>query len=166
MITSVKPERMCASACIFILAAGVTRIPTPEGHVFIHRPRFDPTYFANLRPDQARLKYNVLLGELRKYYVDEINGSEEVFTLMISIPSDQARSLTYEELKHFGIAGDDPAWEEYTEAQQIKRFGPLRWPIIKKCIARKPELAPCLKQAYAEYPDDNPPFTITPAENK
>ncbi len=123
MMTLVKPERECASACVFILSAGATRVPTPASHVVIHRPRLDPTYFANLSPEEARIRYNTLLAELRKYYVDEINGSEEVFRLIMSTPSDQARLLTYEELQRFGVAGYDPAWEEYTEARQIKDTG-------------------------------------------
>jgi ATP-dependent protease ClpP protease subunit len=48
MHTVVMPERECASACVFILAAGVLRIPTQKAHVAVHRPRFDPTYFAAL----------------------------------------------------------------------------------------------------------------------
>src|SRR5665213_1124172 len=53
IFTVVKPERVCASACVFILIAGASHTPTNSAHIGLHRPSFDPSYFANLTPQQA-----------------------------------------------------------------------------------------------------------------
>ena len=46
--TDVTNNALCASACIFILAAGVDR--SAYGRIGIHRPHYDDTYFAGLGP--------------------------------------------------------------------------------------------------------------------
>jgi hypothetical protein len=53
-----------------------------------------------------------------------MNGDEEAFRLIMSTPSDQVRVLTYAEMQQFGLAGNDPAWEEFTEAQAVKLWAP------------------------------------------
>jgi hypothetical protein len=72
---------------------------------------------------------------------------------MMSIPSDQLRPLTDSELDRFGLAGEDPAWEEYVDAEQIKTYGPLRWPFIKRCVEPSGDLAGCVRKVYEQYPD-------------
>jgi hypothetical protein len=42
-----NPPRMCASACVLILAAGARRSAT-EASIGVHRPRFDEHLFAGL----------------------------------------------------------------------------------------------------------------------
>lgn len=44
MLTGVVRKMECDSACVFILAAGVERVG--DGKVGLHRPAFDPTFFA------------------------------------------------------------------------------------------------------------------------
>jgi hypothetical protein len=72
MFTGIMPERECASACVFILMAGVFRLAGPTAHVGIHRPKFDPVYFAGLTPDQARATYDSMVRDLRKYFLLDI----------------------------------------------------------------------------------------------
>ena len=53
---------VCASACVFIWAAGAIR----EGDVLaVHRPSFNAKDFSSLSPDQSREKYNDLLSKTR-----------------------------------------------------------------------------------------------------
>jgi hypothetical protein len=63
--TDVGGNGTCASACVFILAAGVER--DAYGKIGIHRPRFDDRYFADLTPAQARAKYEQLQTGARSY---------------------------------------------------------------------------------------------------
>jgi hypothetical protein len=62
----------------------------------------------------------------------------------------------------FGLRGMDAAWDEYLEAQDIKEYGPIRWPFIKECTIEavsRPGMTlryaqdACVKKAYEQYPD-------------
>lgn len=154
MYTRVLPGRQCASACVFILQAGVIRVPALGSHVAVHRPKFDAAYFADLTPDQARTTYNNMVGELRKYFISEMNGSDEAFRLMVTTPSDQVRVLTFAELRDLGLNGEDASYEEYSEALNIKKYGTVRWPLIKDCVGPSGDLAGCEKKAYELFPKD------------
>lgn len=152
MNTMVEDQRECASACILILAAGVARMPQPSARIGLHRPKFDPEYFANLAPQEAHAKYNSLVENLRKYLIDEMGGNEDAFRLMLSTPSDDVRFLSFGEMQKFGLFGTDPAWDEYSEAQSVKRFGAKRWKFIKHCI--ESSAGDCVQKAYEQYPDE------------
>jgi ATP-dependent protease ClpP protease subunit len=153
MITVVKPERECSSACVFILMAGVIRDPIDLAHVGLHRPKFDATYFASLTPEEARVKYNTLVEALRKYFIDDMGGNEQAFRLMMSTPSYDVRFLSFAEMQEFGLLGNDPVWDEYNEAQEVKQYGTKRWPLIKRCIGPSGDFAGCVKKVYELYPD-------------
>ncbi len=153
LTTRVMPGHECVSACVFILQAGVIRIPALGSHVEVHRPKFDPIYFADLKPDQARTTYNRMVEDLRKYFVGEMGGSDEAFRLIMTTPSDQLRALSFTELKELGLNGQDPSYEEYSEALMIKKYGQSRWSFIKACIAPSGNLPECEKKAYERFPD-------------
>jgi hypothetical protein len=153
MNTMVDEQQECASACILILMAGVARMPQPSAHIGLHRPRFDPAYFADLAPEEAHAKYNALVEDLRKYFIDEMGGNEDVFRLMLSTPSDHVRFLSFGEMQKFGLFGTDPAWDEYSEAQSTKRFGARRWQFIKQCVQSSGGGRSCVQKAYEQYPD-------------
>lgn len=70
----------------------------------------------------------------------------------MSTPSDELRTLTVAELEEFGLRGQDPAWEEYLDAQMVKQYGPIRWPLIKRCIGPSGDIDGCVKKAYEQYP--------------
>ncbi|MBV9780128.1 MAG: hypothetical protein JOY62_09165 [Acidobacteriaceae bacterium] len=152
MTTVVRPERECDSACVFVLIAGAIKLPTDLAHVGLHRPRFDAEYFARLTPDQARVKYNSLIEYLKDYFVKEMGGSEEAFRLMLSTPSDSLRLLSAAEMDRLGLRGEDPAWDELINAKMIERYGPIRWPLIKRCIGPSGDIAGCEKRVYEQYP--------------
>jgi hypothetical protein len=153
MFTAIMPERKCASACVFILMAGVYRLAGPTARVGIHRPKFDSEYFADLTPDHARTIYDSMLREVQKYFLVDMSGSDEAFRLMMAIPSDQLRWLTYDEVNRLNLLGADPAWDEYLEAQRIKEYGLERWSFIKQCFVEglgSHDI--CKKKAYERYP--------------
>jgi hypothetical protein len=82
MVTGVPNANMeCDSACVFALMAGVNRIG--GGKIGLHRPAFDPAFFADLSPTAARSRYNTLVEQLRQYYVDEMGGSPEAFRIIM-----------------------------------------------------------------------------------
>ena len=151
MSTRVLPARQCVSACVFILMAGSSRYPTYSARVGLHRPRFDPSYFANMAAENARSKYNALVEELRKYFF-EMGGTEEGFHIMLSTPSDRVRYLTIAEVDKFGFSGHDPSWQELNDAKFVERYGEIRWRLIKPCAEKSGDLKSCEKKAYELYP--------------
>ena len=86
MYTRVTSEAECASACVFVLQAGVLRVAAVGASVGVHRPKFDAMYFANLIPEQGRATYNTMVMDLRKYFIGEMGGSSTAFRLMMTTP--------------------------------------------------------------------------------
>ena len=107
----------CASACVFILAAGVVR-GAPEGVVGIHRARLT-TFVKGIgvvdintasNPNAARV---LEAGDRRtEDYLREMGMPDTLFQAMKGTPSDQTRLLTAPELVEFGLNGVDPAYLE------------------------------------------------------
>ena len=122
LTTFVGQNMECDSACVFILVAGVDRY-AKAGKVGLHRPAFDPGYFAGLSPTAARDRYNSMVETLRHYYVEEMGGSSEAFRQIMVTPSISVRYLLPGEIALLGISGEDPATAEYDEAQMIQRYG-------------------------------------------
>jgi hypothetical protein len=151
MLTGVVRNMECDSACVFILAAGVERVG--DGKVGLHRPAFDPAFFAGLSPTAAHDRYTSLVENLRQYYVDEMGGSPEAFRIMMTTASTSIRYLSLSEMLELGIIGEDPAWAEYNEAQSIQRYGRERWAIITACLKDGREFNPCVAEAYRSYPE-------------
>jgi hypothetical protein len=93
LLTDVGGTARCASACVFILAAGVDR--SAYGKIGIHRPHFDDRYFADLTLAQARAKYEQLQTMARSY-LREMGMPDDLYIEMMRIPSDGIRWLSPE----------------------------------------------------------------------
>ena len=150
MTTGVVRNTECDSACVFVLIAGIHR--GGDGRVGLHRPAFDPAFFAGLSPTAARDRYNSLAENLRQYYVDEMGGSPEAFRMMMTTASTSIRYLSTSEMWELGVIGEDPAWAEYSEAQFIERYGRERWAVITACLKDGREFNSCVARAYDLYP--------------
>ncbi len=124
-MTGVFEGAQCSSACVLILAAGVSRTAN-FGKVGIHRPHFDESAFAQLTQDQARAKYNEMANGVRQYLL-QMGMSENLYTAMLKVPSDQIEFLSLKNIREYGLEGEDPAWAEYQRAKAIKRGGPLQF---------------------------------------
>jgi hypothetical protein len=135
MYTQILNGEQCSSACVFILIAGVDR-HAEFGKIGLHRPAFDPEYFANLSPSEARDRYNSVVETLQRYYVEEMGGSPEAFRLIMSTPSRSARYLSTKEIFDLNLTGQDPADGEYNDASLVQLYGRERWPVIDACYER------------------------------
>jgi ATP-dependent protease ClpP protease subunit len=144
--------RECSSACVFILVSGVTRAVSDEARIGLHRPYFDPAYFAELEATDARAKYEELVEVARQYFAS-MNADERAFKVMLRTPSDKVYYLSPREKDDFNFRGQDPAWEEFSEARFVQRYGKLRWGHIKKCLnPDASNLTRCEHRAYEQYP--------------
>jgi hypothetical protein len=160
MWTEVTPNSRCASACVFILQAGVARFADDQSQIIVHRPTFDAASFSGLDDEAARNAYNNMVSNLRIYFIDEMGGSEEAFRLIMATPSSAPRMLTDEEISRLGLIGKDPAFEAHLEAKLIGKYGPRRWPLLKECMNKFIPLQDgagfkaCQNRVYELYPID------------
>jgi hypothetical protein len=118
--TWVNGQDQCSSAYVLVLAAGVRR--SPFGTIAIHRPHFDDVLFARLPEEQARAKYKQMADGVRDYLA-RMGMDAGLYAAMLRVPSDDVRTLSPQELRAFGLEGDDPAWAEWTRAQGIETEG-------------------------------------------
>jgi ATP-dependent protease ClpP protease subunit len=86
----------CASACVFILIAGISQTASAETAVGLHRPYYDPKEFAGLSLQDAEKKYKVLHSVTRRY-LEEMEMPTAVIEKMFSISSDDIYYLSPKE---------------------------------------------------------------------
>jgi hypothetical protein len=109
----------CASACVLILVAGVSRMAAP-GSVGIHRPTF-----TNLDKD---VPYKEVRSRLEKMeqavavYLKEMDIPNSLLEAMKATPPDQIEWLSRKELQSYRITGVDPASEELHAAAMADHF--------------------------------------------
>jgi hypothetical protein len=151
--TDVFDTGVCASACVFILAAGVDR--SAYGRIGIHRPHYDDAYFAGLGPAEAHAKYDQLEAAAREY-LREMGMPDELYFEMMRIPSDQIVWLPPSDIHNLGLDAIDPAYEEWQRSQYARRFGPDGYrrhltgvDLIGECHGDKK----CWKDVVRRYPE-------------
>jgi ATP-dependent protease ClpP protease subunit len=109
----------CYSSCIFLLAGGVDRYP--HGKVGIHRPYFNDldskkTYI-EIRNERDRI--NDLIGD----YLKQVDVSEQILQLMLSVPPEEIKILSLQELEKLRLYGRDPTWDEMVVSFAAKAHG-------------------------------------------
>jgi len=116
---SVVRDGSCFSSCVFLLAGGVERLIA--GKVGIHRP-----YFSDLSPSMStseiRKERERLLKEIRTY-LTEVDVPLHLLDEMLSIPPEDLKILSYEELSRYRLSGDDPTYNEKETAELADRYG-------------------------------------------
>lgn len=120
----------CASACVFLYAGGVERVP--YGKVLIHRPYFSSV--SGLPYDVTQKKYRDL-ESLVKNYLRQMNVSEVLFDRMMLIQPEDAEPLTMAEMESMGMGLRDPVYTEYMDNKRA-----VAWKIEKKDWLSKKKL--------------------------
>ena len=123
----VRPNDVCASACVLILAGATMR--TVLGYVVVHRPFW--TFIGERPTSQVQKERDDLRNEMRKY-LEEVNVSPLLLELMDSIPPEKARVLTAEELELFKLSTDDPVYQEKLDAYWAKKLGISRQELVRR----------------------------------
>jgi ATP-dependent protease ClpP protease subunit len=139
-LTDVAQGSSCASACIFVLAAGVDR--SAYGKIGLHRPHFNDAFFSDLSPAEAREKYSQLEIKIHDY-LHEMGMPDRLYAAMMQVPSDDIKWLSPAQIHEFGLNGIDPSYEEWLRAQYAQHFGPEGYRrhlegmnLIGDCISR------------------------------
>jgi len=108
----------CYSSCIFILAAGVDR--SVYGATAIHRP-----YFYDIEKgktvEEIRTARASQISRIATY-LESMDVSLSLLDAMISVPPEEMRQLTENELQTYRLTGEDPSYEEYRVNSSAKLF--------------------------------------------
>lgn len=112
----------CFSSCVLLYAAGVRRVGGfDDAAVGVHR-----IYFEQMEPNltlaQVQRRYSAVLNEVRQFLAD-MNVAADFLGFMQSIPPENMRLLTRDELDRYGLGGVDPVHEEKTIANFASNLG-------------------------------------------
>jgi hypothetical protein len=116
--TFVNSGSVCASACVFVLAAGVFRDVQEGGIVVIHRPAAKAEHFVHL----SRSEYEKVLLRI-KDYLSRMGVSDRLYEQMMKVAFHETRVLSQAELSRFGLNGYDPYFQERQRAEDIITLG-------------------------------------------
>jgi ATP-dependent protease ClpP protease subunit len=119
---SVATGGSCDSACTFILASGVLRMMRGESRLGIHRPRFEPKFFASLSATQAETTYQALIERCRQYFA-RMGQDPSLFSDMLRVPSGEVKFVDWDYADKVRLIGSDPAFDEWLRASWLQRFG-------------------------------------------
>jgi hypothetical protein len=121
MGVTVEDHGQCVSACVLVLAAGVTR--GVSGKVGIHRPFFDVAVGTRaITPDEVRSNYQKMLQNIRAY-LREMNVSERLADDMLAIEPAKVRYLSENEQLAYGLGRIDPIEQETVDIEEAQRLG-------------------------------------------
>jgi ATP-dependent protease ClpP protease subunit len=104
----------CASACVFILIAGVSRTALPSAAVGLHRPYYEPREFAGLSLSDAEKKYKILHDVTRRY-LEEMEMPSAAIEKMFSISSDDVYYITTQDKDRLLV--EPSAYSEWIRAK-------------------------------------------------
>ena len=145
--TLINNKSTCLSACFFLYVSGVKRyIHYPYNQLGIHRP-----YFSDLSAGVGLNEIRAIRArqmEALKSYLNEMDIPLSVADVMMSVPPDEIKILTVEELNSFRLLyATDAAYEEKENAKQAALFGlstgeyrRLRALAYQNCDSGKPSL--------------------------
>ncbi len=114
---TIRSTGPCHSACVFAAMGGVERHLAGIG---LHRPYFayaDTNLFS-----EADARYKKML-RLIMDYMFEMNISEELLRVMISVPPGEMRLLPLPDARRIGLNGVDPAYDEFRTGQEAAQYG-------------------------------------------
>lgn len=148
--TVVAQSAKCASACVFVLAAGIHK--WTFGDVIIHRPYLGEvgdlsTEFIKKQHTQVKLD--------AESYLAEMNIPIGLYDLMYSIAPEDSYFLSPEELSGFFLTGIDPIEAERIQASRAARVGLTRQRLMeleKFCSSLAPSM-PITNESLTKWAD-------------
>lgn len=116
-ITIMEKDR-CASACVLMYAAGVTR--ANYGPIEIHRPYMTDKKLESF--SETQIRYRKLESRV-KSYLREMNVNEALYDRMMRISPENAEKLTLEDMDSLGMGNFDPVYDETLNNRKAAQLG-------------------------------------------
>ncbi len=140
----IKDNDSCASSCVFILAGAPYRYVS--GKVGIHRPYFlnDLATTSTSQRNQYKKIENSIVN-----YLDVMNIESDLYKRMLRIPSEKILWLNDDELNSYGLATDDPYFNEADKTKSASALGLnkvqyLKWLSTIKNVCKSDSDSECL----------------------
>lgn len=124
---TVSAFKHCASACIFLLSAGVNRVVMPGAAIAIHRP-----YLLELPQGENVQQAMRDLLRLSKAYFAEMNMPENLADDMFSIEPAKSRKLSTREVSAYRLDQEDLVYQEQWQLEGARRLGISRGEYLKR----------------------------------
>src|SRR6266545_1569877 len=110
--TMVLENHECVSACVFILASGVTRVVL--GRVGIHRPYAVKSQGRTF--EEASKQFDALRQEA-KTYLSRMGISDSLYDDMLRVRPETIRYLSEPQLESYGLQGEDAAHADVNDSE-------------------------------------------------
>lgn len=127
---TVTADKHCASACIFVLSAGVLRLVTPNTAIVIHRP-----YLLEMPPGKNLQQAMQDILRLSKSFFAEMNMPENLADEMFSIDPAKGRKLSPREISAYRLDQEDLAYQEESQLKAAQRLGVSRGEYLQRLRA-------------------------------
>ena len=129
----------CFSSCVYIFAAGVSRVSFSfqAQKVGIHRP-----YLTQMPKEGVQVAMRKALADSRAYFA-EMNVPEQLADAMFSIPPDKVEILTDDKLSFYRLDGTDMAFEEEMQLNGAALYGMTRQQYMQNRKLQKEEVETC-----------------------
>jgi hypothetical protein len=134
----------CSSACVLVLAGGVSRSAAGGAKIGLHRPFYRPSEFAALSYSDSQNSYTHLAKTV-KTYLSEMGIADGLFDAMMRVPSNHTNFVSLEVAEDWHLLGKDPAYEEWQRARALQTLGRERQEMLDRyldCVSTgRPEKA-------------------------
>jgi hypothetical protein len=137
VLSGVRPNESCASACVLVLAGASMRLMF--GPVIIHRPYRREAIV--LGPKEAQQEYESRNASIRGY-LQRMNVSPSLLDAMNTIDPSDSRTLTRDELTSYGLLVADPVYAEQYVAKRTNEQGIT----VPEYLAKQRRYDECTKQ--------------------
>jgi len=146
---TVPTKSKCASACVLILAAGVSK--NVGGQVIIHRP-----YFRAMPDGDVATELREVL-QLTRAYLSEMNIPEALADEMFSIAPQNGAVLSADALARYRLDGTDIVQQETQDLRRAEKLGITRDELLQRtrAVSRAIELGACRDKMPGERPPDD-----------
>ena len=117
-VAIVSSDDVCESACVFVLAGASAR--SVRGKIGIHRPYSTTTAITQY---QDRQREFTKLGREIKDFLDQMNIPASLYDEIMRIPPEKIKFLSKDELQRFGLAQNDPAFQDSIDSDNARSYG-------------------------------------------
>jgi len=122
------PEK-CYSACVLVLAGAGYRAVDKKSSIGIHRPYQREATLTTA--EKEKIKYKAIQIEVENY-LSEMNVSTRLYADMMVIPPEQLKILSLDELSSYGLAENDPFFDEADAMKKAVGLGISRQELARR----------------------------------
>jgi hypothetical protein len=116
----------CVSSCVLAFVGGVRRTVIALGSEYQSGLAVHRFYFSELSPNASKADVSRGYKAMKKAisdYLDEMNISQELLTAIESVPPEEIRFLTEDEMQRCRLTGEDAEWNERSTSKLAYMYG-------------------------------------------